>query len=448
MYAFDSETHPTLVGSGSAGNLLESLAPEEDHNWASHFMTAAAVHPPTSTRPPTEVDLVLPLPADLPQHELNTPTIEMASAWSFGVENSVVAPSAVQPQSEQILVEFTLPSSSNDLDSLMEAQIEQEWGNLDSPGEFMTGVCPMDVEGKTASLENVIFTRTTADSGGCVQEVPVVQPTLTGSVTVPQEAGFVEALVLPAAQEEGVVLPPPVEAKVESPQLFVDGDLFNWLDNDKFDQNSEMPGEVKDEDDEEFIPTTINQAEFSQILPAQTPNFQIRLPKSVAEETLYQPASTSRKRSRNISVASSASSSTTDAPKRGRGRPPRPPGRAITPAVVRGRIVSEEPDIGGASTDGNLTDAEITDLRYRRMRDLNNEASKRCRENRKRKNQQLEEEAEQLMLKNARLKERLKKLERTVLKAKNFYIRHLSQVPVDRSLPWSTGPAETVLGEI
>ena len=51
--------------------------------------------------------------------------------------------------------------------------------------------------------------------------------------------------------------------------------------------------------------------------------------------------------------------------RRGRGRPPVAPGRAITPRVSRaGTLVSGSESDGMYISDGNLTDADISDLRY------------------------------------------------------------------------------------
>merc|ERR1719266_1036188 len=54
------------------------------------------------------------------------------------------------------------------------------------------------------------------------------------------------------------------------------------------------------------------------------------------------------------------------------------------------------------------------DEKYRRMRNQNNDASKRCREKRKRKQQEMEEELEFLQDKNQKLKETVESMEREV----------------------------------
>merc|ERR1712079_297292 len=57
-----------------------------------------------------------------------------------------------------------------------------------------------------------------------------------------------------------------------------------------------------------------------------------------------------------------------------------------------------------------LSEVELTSLKYRRMRDLNNEASRKCRENRKKKAATADVEMEREMEKNRQLKATLEKM--------------------------------------
>ena len=70
-----------------------------------------------------------------------------------------------------------------------------------------------------------------------------------------------------------------------------------------------------------------------------------------------------------------------------------------------------------------MTDDEVSALKYRRMRDLNNEASKRCRENRKQKMETAEHELNQLQERNIQLKETLSLIETRVAKLKSSFLR-------------------------
>lgn len=70
----------------------------------------------------------------------------------------------------------------------------------------------------------------------------------------------------------------------------------------------------------------------------------------------------------------------------------------------------------------NLTEDE----KYRRMRDQNNEASKRCRANRKRKHQETDEELERLQQRNVVLRAQMDQMEREVKELKSKFLSDLS----------------------
>ncbi len=65
-----------------------------------------------------------------------------------------------------------------------------------------------------------------------------------------------------------------------------------------------------------------------------------------------------------------------------------------------------------------LTEHEVQAMKYRRQRDLNNLASKRSRENRKRKQNELEEELMEQQRRNLELKSRLESLAAEVQRVK------------------------------
>lgn len=86
---------------------------------------------------------------------------------------------------------------------------------------------------------------------------------------------------------------------------------------------------------------------------------------------------------------------------RKRGRPSRAPGsRAITPHPAT-----------APETTGNMTEDEVSAQKYRRMRDLNNEASRRCRETRKEKQDAAERQLDDLRTRNEQLRRTLDKME-------------------------------------
>jgi hypothetical protein len=121
---------------------------------------------------------------------------------------------------------------------------------------------------------------------------------------------------------------------------------------------------------------------------------------------------------------------------RPRGRPPVPLDRPITPRVPRAARIplaaaaattstAEDSDHVYVTSDGYLTEQEVALLKWRRGRDLNNVASKKCRENRKLRQQCLEQEAEQLVARNAELKRKLRALEARVRGVKEYYLRQM-----------------------
>jgi len=94
---------------------------------------------------------------------------------------------------------------------------------------------------------------------------------------------------------------------------------------------------------------------------------------------------------------------------RKRGRPSLPPGRTITPHP--------------STLEASLTDDECSAQKFRRLRDLNNEASRRCRENRKLKAVEAEEELEKLAIRNIELRSIVAKMEKEATAMKAYAMR-------------------------
>jgi len=107
--------------------------------------------------------------------------------------------------------------------------------------------------------------------------------------------------------------------------------------------------------------------------------------------------------------------------KRGRGRPRLLKTEPEAPKRPRGRPATapEYVDVDNYGSSSSMSSDELQDVRYRRMRDLNNAASKRCRNNRKRKYQNEEGEITLLAAKNMELKGILGDLESQVKKFKS-----------------------------
>jgi len=116
------------------------------------------------------------------------------------------------------------------------------------------------------------------------------------------------------------------------------------------------------------------------------------------------------------------------APKRKRGRPSRNEPRDITPKLPRlphGPNTSDSEYAYVSDSGGLLTDDEVSALKYRRMRDLNNEASKRCRQTRKEKMASEEAELNSLAERNTKLKATLNKMETQVIDLKAKFLAEI-----------------------
>merc|ERR1712228_118002 len=72
-----------------------------------------------------------------------------------------------------------------------------------------------------------------------------------------------------------------------------------------------------------------------------------------------------------------------------------------------------------------------SDEKYRKMREQNNEASKRCRANRKRKHQETEEELEMLAQRNVVLRAQMDEMEREVRELKS---KLLTDITISRNM--------------
>jgi len=96
-----------------------------------------------------------------------------------------------------------------------------------------------------------------------------------------------------------------------------------------------------------------------------------------------------------------------DLPRRPRGRPP---------------TASSYADVTAYEDTSGMSSNEIKDIKYRRMRDLNNAASKRCRLNRKMKFDKMEQEEAVLVAKNTQLKAEVAALESSVKRFKELVL--------------------------
>ena len=96
----------------------------------------------------------------------------------------------------------------------------------------------------------------------------------------------------------------------------------------------------------------------------------------------------------------------------------------------RGRPPTARPfaDVSAYEDTSGLSSEEAKDVKYRRMRDLNNAASKRCRLNRKMKFDNMEIEEQRLLAKNSQLKAQVDTLEDQVKRLKEMVLGMVTKV--------------------
>jgi len=476
----DPEDHSNSFGSLQTPGLTAAAAAAMTTLSAATETTAAAAGPTATNRQHLPIDIDQPndaaaVTSAAASYEINTPTLELTSSQlidqlvnqqqqrhaTAAAETLVVAEMDVDVVSPNVnggissgvgggvsSSHYNLPSATNaaaTVDYADYGRIEDIWTLSPSSPDLLLHAAPLSlVEGSSSS-----------SSSGRSTDAYITQVIGENSAAPPLVISpgtdlFSVGSGLPSESAETPEAPP----AAAEPEV-VGSDLLNWLINDTL-TDSQIPGEeaeLKTEEEElkpqpQVPPTTVDSDQlFADYYKCHGPstsasgfattttttnNKQLESPPL---PTAIHPTTT---RQRNVSTASSISSiascqqsstaagsgsSSSSRPKsaRGRGRPPKPPGREITPAVRHGRVVTDS-DTDSA---GNLTEAEISDYRYRRMRDLNNEASKRCRENRKRKFDTLEAECEQLRQRNTQLKEKLRRLEGVVRRVKSYYLTNI-----------------------
>merc|ERR1712223_1945763 len=122
--------------------------------------------------------------------------------------------------------------------------------------------------------------------------------------------------------------------------------------------------------------------------------------------------------------------------KRGRGRPRVPRTQPEAPRRPRGRppTAATFANIQDYESSSNMSSEELQDVRYRRMRDLNNAASKRCRVNRKRKTEAQETEEILEAARNIELKNTVKDLESQVTQFKTAIFDLIKKRKIEKTL--------------
>merc|ERR1712008_496556 len=115
--------------------------------------------------------------------------------------------------------------------------------------------------------------------------------------------------------------------------------------------------------------------------------------------------------------------------KRGRGRPRLVKTEPDPPKRPRGRPATapEWAQVDEYDSSNSSNDMSSDEKQYKRMRDLNNAASKRCRVGRKRKSQEDEEEAFELGVRNLELKSQVESLESEVKNVKALVFQMIKE---------------------
>ena len=95
-------------------------------------------------------------------------------------------------------------------------------------------------------------------------------------------------------------------------------------------------------------------------------------------------------------------------------------------------VSTSESEFSQLSDSTELTDDEAS--KYRRMRDLNNEASRRCRDRRRAKQQNMTAELNEQRNKNLILKEKCETLELKTRKIKNYILKSFNNPQLEIAL--------------
>ena len=99
-----------------------------------------------------------------------------------------------------------------------------------------------------------------------------------------------------------------------------------------------------------------------------------------------------------------------------------------------GSVSTSESEFSHVSDSTDLTDDEVSASKYRRMRDLNNEASRRCRDRRRMKQQKMATELDEQRNKNLILKEKCDILELKTRKIKNYILKSFKNPQLEIAL--------------
>jgi len=425
--------------------LLKILATEEDSDWEYAFM--GAIQKPSTTASFTseaeghQQDLVKQDGIKEPTNKVHS-TRTRVIVKNHAKENKPVEISNLAPAPVTEIQEFNVavvddvkPEGSFTLAAKVESPappVDDLWSQ-----QFISGC-----EGGISPVKIVIYQETTPNP---YQSIPLhivegrddpedegicmTSPSPEISLTPPEKKLLVSKAEAPSASSSEKQLCKESPAKPD--EFFEKCDILKWAIDDQ--DIGDMPG-ISCGPTLFEIPATVTSSSSSSVQlthPQPTTDFFIQ---DIKEETTTDsvPPSTTTSTKNEVKGPKRAlfqdNTPAEDTPKRKRGRPSRPQDPlAITPKLPRlppGR--NSDSEYAYVSDSGDiLTDDEVSALKYRRMRDLNNIASKRCRQTRKEKMASTEAELQYLTERKENLKILLHKMEAKVKQLKSKFLAEM-----------------------
>lgn len=262
-----------------------------------------------------------------------------------------------------------------------------------------------------------------------LQEVIVPSPILTMAESKSQfSVPVIEFSPLKKSNKKPTTAP---EASPEK-QFFEEHNIMKWVIDDQ--DRSDIPGLGPGQSGISCPPVTPSSSSVSQVVSSTAtstkPSQQFVMMKSKTELASFLEKFKVEDEDEGDTEDTThiPRTQTTPSPnKKKRGRPVDTTPREITVKLPRMRkrstTTSDSEFTYCSDSASGMTDDEVSALKYRRMRDLNNEASKRCRENRKSKLENAETELRNLYEKNLQLKETVAHYEAMVARLKSKFLR-------------------------
>lgn len=367
---------------------------------------------------------------EAPQHQAQQQQLIPTSNNEFFVNTPMVVdpntpPTPVEKKGQhEVITEVTLPVTT----------FEDLFANQCAPATFnpdpMMAVNPMEIEGvmpAMASPEHVlpdllatnsepvqeVVTRVEIPNSNVVQETqyfivtsdpPAPAPVAVAAYVAPPERK--RRKILPKLVMPGTSQPQPTQLNpvgLDTPAI--EAVMAKNASEANFDLLAFVTNETLDPTDPSFLSLVGDTS------PSTSAGLFLEDSKdgieTVDSDDLYQPGPSKGKRRLTAKEKKGKSS-------RPRGRPP---------SATVTSVASKVTDYDSTSA---MSGEDVKQAKYRRMRDLNNEASKRCRKNRKRKFAKIEEEEEDLMSQNQELKAKCRQLEDLVGQLKRKFIEKVA----------------------